>query len=167
MAVATGMRLKEVVGLRWDDVNRAARVIQVSEDSKTGRRDIPMSKSVEGVLDDQVRHLRSPMVFVDSEGRDYSSAAARDRVSRKTRKAMEDAGIQDASFHTLRHTAAAWMVQAGVPLYEVQNVLGHSSPAMTQRYAHLWPDHLRRAVRALDRKLGSPKIRLTSPGSVE
>jgi hypothetical protein len=46
------------------------------------------------------------------------------------------------------------MVQAGVPLFEVQQILGHSTPAMTQRYAHLAPDHLRGAVAALDRALG-------------
>jgi hypothetical protein len=60
------------------------------------------------------------------------------------------AGVQDASFHTLRHTAGAWMVQAGVPLYEVHRILGHFTPAMTQRYAHLEPKHLRDAVSALD-----------------
>ena len=36
----------------------------------------------------------------------------------------------DASFHTLGHTAAAWMIQAGVTLYEVQNILGHSTPSL-------------------------------------
>ena len=43
------------------------------------------------------------------------------------------------------HTAAAWMVQDSGALYEVQHVLGHSTPVMTQRYAHLQPGHLRRA----------------------
>ncbi|MCP3997076.1 MAG: tyrosine-type recombinase/integrase, partial [bacterium] len=47
----------------------------------------------------------------------------------------------------------AWMVQSGVPLYEVQHVLGHSTPVMTQRYAHLKPEHLRQAMGALDATL--------------
>jgi hypothetical protein len=46
------------------------------------------------------------------------------------------------------------MVQAGVPLYEVQKVLGHSTPLMTERYAHLQPQHLQGAVRVLDAVLG-------------
>ncbi len=50
---------------------------------------------------------------------------------------MRGAGIEDASFHTLRHTAASFMVQSGVPLYEVQKILGHSTPLMTERQAHL------------------------------
>jgi integrase len=157
MAVATGMRLKEVVGLRWSDVDRNAGVLHVSENSKTGRRDIPMSDTVRGVLDGLVRHLRSPMVFVDDEGKDYTSERRRNRITVATSKAMRAAGIENASFHTLRHTAAAWMVQDGVSLYEVQHVLGHSTPVMTQRYAHLQPGHLRRAVGAVDKKLKASK----------
>ena len=162
-AVSTGMRLKEVVGLRWEDMDRSAGVIHISEDSKTGRRDIPLPQSVMELLGDQVRHIRSSRVFLDSEGRDFASPAGRNRVSRMTVKAMRDASVEDASFHTLRHTAAAWMVQAGVSLYEVQQVLGHSTPMMTQRYAHLQPDHLRRAVRALDTKLKRRHDRESSP----
>ena len=60
-------------------------------------------------------------------------------------------GISNASFHTLRHTAASLMVQGGVPLYEVQKILGHSTPLMTERYAHLQPGHLVGAVEVLDR----------------
>ena len=63
---------------------------------------------------------------------------------------MRAAGIEDATFINLRHTAASLMVQNGVPLYEVQQILGHSTPLMTQRYASLMPGHLRGAVDALD-----------------
>ena len=106
------------------------------------------------IINGRVRHLKSPYLFFDHEaGADFNTEAARSRISHHAKKAMVDAGIADASFHTLRHTAAAWMVQDGVPLYEVQHVLGHSTPVMTQRYAHLQPEHLRRAVNALDKKL--------------
>jgi integrase len=167
MAVTTGMRLKEVVGLRWEDVDRNAGVIHVNEDSKTGTRVVPMSVTVRQILASQVRHVVSPMVFVKSDGTDYTSGAARTWISQATKRAMRKAGIEDASFHTLRHTAAAWMVQEGATLFEVQNVLGHSTPVMTQRYAHLQPDHLRRAVSGLDRKINSPKTRSTSPKASE
>jgi integrase len=167
MAVTTGMRLKEVVGLRWEDVDRNAGVIHVTEDSKTGTRVIPMSKTVQQILAGQVRHLLSPMVFVNADGRDYTSEAARTWISQATKRAMRKGGIEDASFHTLRHTAAAWMVQEGATLFEVQNVLGHSTPAMTQRYAHLQPGHLRKAVRSLDKKLNSSKPRSASEKASE
>ena len=165
MAVATGMRLKEVVGLRWSDMDRNAGVLHVSENSKTGRRDIPMSDTVRGVMDGLVRHLHSPMVFIDEEGNDYTSDRRRGQITATTLRAMRTAGIENASFHTIRHTAAAWMVQDGASLYEVQHVLGHSTPVMTQRYAHLQPDHLRRAVGAVDKKLKTSRVRNTSPAS--
>jgi integrase len=153
MAVSTGMRLKEVVGLRWENIDRQAAILYVSEDSKTGSRPIPINQTVRALLDDQVRRLRTPWVFVDDTGNDHTSPRARNRVSKFTLEAMKAAGIEDASFHTLRHTAAAWMVQAGVSLYEVQKILGHSTPVMAQRYAHLAPDHLRGAMKALDTAL--------------
>jgi integrase len=153
MAVATGLRLKEVACLRWTDVDRATGVIHVDQDTKTGRRQIPMSETARAVLDGQIRRLNTPRVFTDDKGRDFAVEGRRNQISLATTKAMRDVGIEDATFHTLRHTAAAWMVQDGVSLYEVQHVLGHSTPMMTQRYAHLQPGHLRRAVGALDKKL--------------
>lgn len=52
----------------------------------------------------------------------------------------------DCRWHDLRHTCASWMVQAGVPIYTVAQMLGHSSTAVTQRYAHLAPQNLVDAV---------------------
>ena len=66
------------------------------------------------------------------------------------RAAVKAAGIEYIRFHDLRHTAASWLVMAGVPLYEVQRVLMHSDPRMTMRYAHLAPDFLRGAMARLD-----------------
>jgi len=80
---------------------------------------------------------------------------------------MRKAGVEDATFHSLRHTAAVWMVQGSVGLFEAQNVLDYSTPVMTQRYAHLQPDHLRKAVRALDRKLNFSKTRNRSKKASE
>ena len=64
------------------------------------------------------------------------------RVSSATIAAMKSAGIADASFHTLRHSAAAWMSQKGVGLLEIREYLGHSTPLMTTRYAQLRPENL-------------------------
>lgn len=65
--------------------------------------------------------------------------------------ACRRAGIEGFRVHDLRHTCAPWMVQQGVPLMEVRDVLGHSSIEMTERYAHLAPDKPRSAVGVLDR----------------
>ena len=85
-------------------------------------------------------------MFVDAEG----NPPKPDRLLGVLRRAVKAAKIdKKPGLHDLRHTGASWMVQAGVPLYEVQKILGHASISMTQRYAHFTPDHLRAAVEAL------------------
>ncbi len=64
--------------------------------------------------------------------------------------AVRRAKLADLRFHDLRHTFASWAVQRRVTLPELKDLLGHSSLAMVQRYAHLGPEHLRTAVSRLD-----------------
>ncbi len=58
---------------------------------------------------------------------------------------------QKVTFHTYRHTCASWLVQAGIPLFTVQKILGHSTIALTERYSHLAPDSFRAAAAAIER----------------
>ena len=60
--------------------------------------------------------------------------------------ACKRAGIADFHVHDLRHTFASWLVMNGIALFEVSKLLRHSSIQMTERYAHLEPDHLHHAV---------------------
>jgi integrase len=64
--------------------------------------------------------------------------------------AREKAGLRDVRFHDLRHTFATRLVQAGVDLYVVKELLGHKSLKMTMRYAHHYPESLRHGVDVLD-----------------
>jgi len=64
--------------------------------------------------------------------------------------AVSNAKLDDVNFHTLRHTFASWAVMRGVSLKELQELLGHSSLAMTMRYAHLALERLRSAVARLE-----------------
>ena len=65
-------------------------------------------------------------------------------------KLLAAAEIQDFTFLDLRHTFASKFVMRGVDLYAVQQLLRHSDPKLTARYAHLAPDHLAAAVAALN-----------------
>jgi integrase len=67
--------------------------------------------------------------------------------------ACRRAQIADFRFHDLRHTCAAWLIQAGVSITQVRDVLGHSTVAMTEKYAHLAPENARAAVAVLDGNL--------------
>jgi len=76
--------------------------------------------------------------------------AAKQDLSVYTRRVFASVSIADASFHSLRHTAASWLVMDGVDLYAVGRILGHKTPRMTQRCAHLSPGFMAAAVNKLD-----------------
>ena len=65
------------------------------------------------------------------------------------RSACRRVGLEEVTFHTLRHTFASWLVMEGVPLFVVSKLLCHASIQMTERYAHLAPDHLHDAVASI------------------
>ena len=67
--------------------------------------------------------------------------------------AVAQAEIKDFRFHDLRHTFASRLVMEGVDIRTVQELMGHKTIAMTLRYSHLSPDHKRRAIEALDRRV--------------
>lgn len=152
VALNTGMRRGEILGLEWDRVDLQSRRIRLEgRHTKAGKsRTVPMNDTARSALLNQARFRAehcpaSPWVFCDKSGK---------RIGRTTRSfnyACQKAGLMDFRFHDLRHTCAAWLVTAGVPLPEVRDLLGHSTVIMTERYAHLSPDNLRVAVGVLDR----------------
>ena len=71
-----------------------------------------------------------------------------------TRRLFQSLKIEDASFHSLRHTAASWLVMEGCDLYAVRQLLRPQDPRMTQRYAHLSPSYMAAAVSKLDGVFG-------------
>jgi integrase len=104
---------------------------------------------------------------VEADGGDYASERRRNRITAATTKAMRDAGIDDASCHSLRHTAATWDGPGRHFVVRGPAGLGHTTPVKTQRYAHLQPGHLLRAVNAVDKKLKASRERETPPASTK
>jgi integrase len=96
-------------------------------------------------------------VFANSRGERIGD------VKKSFDTACKRAGISDFPMHDMRHTCAAWLVSSGVSLIEVRDLLGHSTIKMTERYAHLAPENLRKAVRTLENRAHSGHSDLQMP----
>ncbi|WP_306127917.1 site-specific integrase [Roseovarius sp. MMSF_3350] len=137
MSVLRGMRLGEILNMKWADIDEITDTITLP-DTKSGRpRTIPLENAVD-VLDRQPSQT-GRWVFSNAKGRPFRV----DNASKRINKIARDVGIKDFTTHDLRHTFASWYVQRGGDLYRLQLILGHTGPAMTQRYAHLRVDDLR------------------------
>jgi len=146
-ALHTGARRGELLGLTWRDVDFEARLL-VFRDTKNGEdRTVPISETLLATLRELPSRFEEGVVFVGADGEPVNVEALRSAFKR----AVASSKLAGMRFHDLRHSAASFMVQAGVPLFEVAKMLGHRDLRMTQRYAHLAPEHLRGAVAALDR----------------
>ena len=134
-AVSTGMRKGEILNLKWKHVDLLGGFLRV-ENSKNGEaRDVPIGS-----------HLRDTLLELKKDGRpgDYvfsNKNGERVRcVKEAFKQACRRAGISDFRFHDLRHTAASLLAAGVCDIITLQNILGHKTLAMTQRYAHLIPD---------------------------
>lgn len=146
-AVSTGMRLSELSALEWTNVDfvHKAIFIQNSENftTKTKRnRVVPMNEQLWKLLAARKERANCELVF-HKNGRRLT----KDVVSRGFKKYVRSAELDKRlHFHSMRHTFGSWLVQEGVPIYEVQKLMGHSSVGMTQKYAHLAGGELHSAV---------------------
>jgi len=151
LALNTGCRRDELLRLEWRRVDLQAGLIHLEAHlTKAGkRRSIPLNRCArEAILARRAYRDRccpgSPWVFCHAKGHRVQS------IKRSWATACRRAGIEDFRIHDLRHTCAAWLVSAGVPLTEVRDLLGHSTIRMTERYAHLAPENVRAAVARLE-----------------
>lgn len=152
LGLNTGCRKNEMLKLSWDRVDlKGNRLFLEPEHTKSGkRRIVPLNEEARKALLGRFRFRAefcpdSPWVFAHKSGERVQY------MQNGFQAACRRAGIDRFRVHDLRHTCASWMVQQGVPLLEVRDVLGHSSFEMTERYAHLAPGTLQSAVGALDR----------------
>lgn len=95
---------------------------------------------------------RTELVFTAPRGGPVTDELFRNRV---WYPAVGAAGIRRFPPRVMRHTAASWLVQDGVPLYDVQALLGHEDYATTQRYAHLTPDAHGKVLESWSRRSSS------------
>lgn len=162
LSLHTGMRAGEVFSLTWGDVD-IERGLLTSRDTKSGRtRHAYMTTAVKEMLRGRCGREHNELIFIARGGQ------RRQQVSQAFRRVVDalgfNRGVADSrqlvTFHTLRHTYASWLVMQGTPLYTVQRLLGHQTLAMTERYSHLAPNHMREAVKGLEEAMATPAAKV-------
>jgi integrase len=163
VAARTGMRLNELRGLTWPDVDfernqiavRGGVVCNYIETTKTYRfRDIPMTSDVRTLLAGM--RERNGFVFRRDDGRFVGGQTAGKALGRICKRV----GIRHIGWHALRHTFASALATRGVPLHEVKELLGHTSIMTTMRYAHLAPGRLHESIRVLESSASRVNLKL-------
>lgn len=145
LSVMTGLRSSNCVSLDWSQIDMQSRQIMITV--KGGKNhSLPITEPLLVLLANQ-KPKDKGAVFT-YRGRPLKSP------KKGFKRACERAGITDMRWHDLRHTAASWMVQAGVPLVDVKETLAHSNIQTTLRYAHLEAGAKRRAMDAAASQIG-------------
>ena len=155
LAIHTGCRKGELLELEWSRVDLSQNEIYL--DTVHTKNSKPRIVAINSAAREALIHRASiraehcpdsPWVFVHTEGH------LKGRRVMGCRKAFNSAcrraGIKDFTFHDLRHTCASWLVEEGVHLLSVRDVLGHSTTEMTERYAHMDSQRIHDAVAVLD-----------------
>lgn len=141
LALNTGMRKEELLGLTWErvdlvaDFGLSARITLYR--TKSGKpRGIPLNQDATAALEavEPDPEKRTGLVF------------KRGDVRTSFENALVRAGILDFRFHDLRHTFASHFMMRGGGLYDLKEILGHADVKMTMRYAHLSPHHLHGSI---------------------
>jgi integrase len=148
LALNTGMRKGEVLHLKRESVHLREGFIELTEQKNGERSTIPLNAAAISILKSIPVRIDSPYVFPGKiQGKPFTD------LKRQFDKAVKKSGLEEVTFHTLRHTTASLLVMQGVDLTTVRDILRHKSIEMTLRYAHLAPAHRKAAVDALEEAL--------------
>ncbi|MGC5168467.1 tyrosine-type recombinase/integrase [Luteimicrobium sp. DT211] len=147
---ATGLRVGELVSLDVDDVELGTRTVRALGKGRKERVvpfGVPAARAVDrwlgGGRPELATPTSGPALLLGDRGGRWDQRRARESVHRLA----ADAGVPDLAPHALRHTAATHLLEGGSDLRSVQEVLGHSSLATTQRYTHVSAERLRASYR--------------------
>ena len=145
LALTTGARKGELLGLKWQDVDFVRGAITLHETKNGERRTIPVAGLGLATLREwsKIRRTDTDLVFPGTPRRETEEGAADPKLHIEVvwRGALAKAEIEDFRFHDLRHSAASYLAMSGATAPEIAAVLGHKTLAMVKRYAHLGEQH--------------------------
>jgi integrase/recombinase XerD len=149
-AYACGLRLMEVLSLQVQDIDSARMLLHVRQGKGNKDRLVPLSLKLLTELRAYWRSQRPTQWLFSAKGQ--QGPVHPQTVQRQLQRAVKKAGLRKpATMHTLRHSYATHMLEAGVDVMTLQKILGHRQLSTTARYLHLRGDQLQRLPSLLDR----------------
>lgn len=148
LALSTAGRQSAILQLTWDRVDFKRGLIQLAipdeHGRKKGRATVPMTNAARSALEEAKRAALTDYVI------EYGEKPLQS-IKKAFGRACDRAKLKNVTPHTLRHTAAVWMAEAGTPMTQIAQFLGHSNSQITERvYAKYSPEYLKGAASALD-----------------
>lgn len=150
LALSTGMRQAELMGLKWQDVNLKDGFLILHETKNGERRRVPLSGHGLELLQEhaRIRRLDTNLLFPGTIHKDKPID-----LRKPFETALKAAEITDFHWHDLRHCTASYLAMNGASLAEIAEVLGHKTLSMVKRYAHLSDGHVSNVVASMNEKI--------------
>lgn len=158
LLLLTGARKRELLDARWEHIDRERKAWFLPDTKNGTSRWVPLSQAALDIIDELPRFDKCPWLLPNPASKAKTPYTDLKHPFDTARKL---AGLPDVTIHTLRHSAASFMANAGIDIFAVGKVLGHKSIASTQRYSHLANDTLLKAVEA-----GAAKMNINWAGAV-
>ena len=151
LSLNCGLRAGEIFSLEWSDINLSGGMISIRDPKNRRNRYAIMTNEAKQMFE-SFSEGQNGLVFPAREGR------KRREISKLFKQVVDGLGFNDnitdrrqkVVFHTCRHTFASWLVGSGVDLYKVKTLMGHCTITQTERYSHLAPDTLQKAIRQFE-----------------
>ncbi len=150
VALNTGLREANILGLTWPQVNVFSRLICIDGSQMKNKENLGIPLTQEAfdtfISLQKIRRVDTDLVFHDAGKGIYPV-----KLQRAIRKVCKVARIENFRFHDFRHTFASYLRQKGIDLHTISKLLGHKDIRMTQRYSHLSVENLRDAISVLNK----------------
>lgn len=152
IALHCGLRSNEIFSLKGYDLDFQNGIIRITDPKNKTTRHAYMTGAVKDMLQGRMPDKPEALVFPDRNGN------KRVNISKNFNRIIKELGFNDGvtdrrqkvTFYSFRHTFASWLAIQGESLPTMKELLGHKSTVMTERYAHLIPDHKKDAVKKME-----------------
>ncbi len=155
LASYLGMRFGEIAELKWKNIDFDNRLITLEITKNKDVRILPITDQIYDYLKDRKSAGKGEEYLFPS--RDPLKRYPYSMIRKAFQLVLQDLGLEDVVFHSLRHTAASHLAMSGATQGELMEVLGHRSPIMTKRYAHFNKAHLAKLLQRTNNNLNLPE----------